>query len=221
LNVVVFLSPPLSKYFQDDKGTERTERAGKRTKYEESKDKGEKIENISPHQTKETRQSQTPHVFLDPKPSSRMGIPAASLTTPFQAPALRHETGTRHDSASKKAERRMGLTQELERNVERSPSQTKSGRGLWNTGNTCFLNATIQCLGVIDKVNQMHILTKKSTTTNDRLLVCVRELQGPGTAYTPAPLIQQIPNLIRYKKGEPADAHELLIALINDISEPI
>jgi len=42
-----------------------------------------------------------------------------------------------------------------------------------------------------------------------------------GTAYTPAPLIQQIPNLIRYKKVEPADAHELLIALINDISKPI
>jgi len=63
--------------------------------------------------------------------------------------------------------------------------------------------------------------TKKSTTTQDRLLVCVRELQGTGTAYTPAPLIRQIPNLIRYKKGDPADAHELLIALINDISEPI
>ena len=67
----------------------------------------------------------------------------------------------------------------------------------------------------------MHISTKKSTTTQDRLLVCVRKIQGPGTAYTPDPLTQQIPNLIRYKKGEPADAHELLIALINDISEPI
>jgi len=67
----------------------------------------------------------------------------------------------------------------------------------------------------------MHFLTKESTTTQDRLLVCVRELRGPGTVYTPAPLIQQIPNLIRYKKGDPADAHELLIALINDISEPI
>jgi len=67
----------------------------------------------------------------------------------------------------------------------------------------------------------MHFLTKKYTTTQDRLRVCVKELQELGTAHTPAPLIQQIPNLIRYKKGYPADAHELLIAMINDISEPI
>jgi len=71
------------------------------------------------------------------------------------------------------------------------------------------------------EVNQMHSLTDKSTTTQDKLLTCVRELQEPGTAYTPAPLIQQTPHLIRYRKGEPADTHELLIALINDISEPI
>jgi len=70
-------------------------------------------------------------------------------------------------------------------------------------------------------VNQLHSLTNKSTTTQDKLLTCIRELQQPGTAYTPAPLIQQIPHLNRYSKGDPADAHELLIALINDISEPI
>jgi len=52
-------------------------------------------------------------------------------------------------------------------------------------------------------------------------MTCIRELQQPGTAYTPAPLIQQIPHLICYRKGDPADAHELLIALINDICEPI
>jgi len=75
--------------------------------------------------------------------------------------------------------------------------------------------------GAIDKVNQMHISTKKSITTQDTLLVCFRKLQGKGTAYKPAPLIQQIPNLIRHNKGEPAVAHEFLIALINDVSEPI
>jgi len=208
----------------DEKGTERNERAGKRTKqtkFEESKDKGEMIENTPPHLTKETRQSPTPHVFLDPTLGSRMGIPAAGLTTSFQASILRHETDTRFDSAPKKAERIMSLPRESDCNVNWSPSPTKSFRGLRNTGNTCFLNPTIQCLGAIDEVNQMHFFTKKSTATQDRLLVCVKELQGPGTAYTPAPLIQQIPNLIRYKKGDPTDAHELLIALINDISEPI
>jgi len=93
--------------------------------------------------------------------------------------------------------------------------------GAANTGNTCFLNATIQCLGAVDEVNQLHSLTNKSTITQDKLLTCIREIQKPGPAYTPAPLIQQIPHLIRYRKGDPADAHELLIALINDISEPI
>ena len=35
------------------------------------------------------------------------------------------------------------------------------------------------------------------------------------------PRLIQIPHLICYKKGEPADAHELLIAMINDTSAPI
>jgi len=71
------------------------------------------------------------------------------------------------------------------------------------------------------KINEARISTKKSMTTQDRLLLCVRELQGTDTAYTPSPLIQQFLNLIQYKKGEPANTHEFLIALINDVSEPI
>ena len=52
-------------------------------------------------------------------------------------------------------------------------------------------------------------------------MICIRELQQPGTAYVPTPLIQMISHLICYKEGEQADAHELLIAMINDISAPI
>jgi len=212
----------LRKTIPDKREMERNERVGKRTKNEDRKDNGEKTEKNNPPQ--ETRQSSAPHAFLDPTPDPRLRTPAVSLTTPFQAPAPRHEADTRQDSAFKNAEKKLHLPREPrgpERNVERSPTPTKSGRELRNTRNACFLNATIECLGTIDEVNQVHSLTDKSTTTQDRLLICVRELQAPGTAYTPALHIQQISHLIRYKKGEPADAHELLIAMINDISEPI
>jgi len=79
----------------------------------------------------------------------------------------------------------------------------------------------IQCLGAIDEVNHAKLLTNKTTTTQDKLMICIRELQQPGTACVLTPLIQRIPQLICYKAGEPANAHELLIAVINDISEPI
>ena len=173
-----------------------------------------------PHHTKETRQSLAPHVFLDSLPASMMGISETDSATPFQALIHRNHADTRSESASRGV-RRMSPLRESERMTKCNLSITKSCCGLRNTGNTCFLHATIQCLGVIDEVSQMHSLTKKSTTTQDRLRDCVKELQAPGTAYMPTPLIQQIPDLIRHKAGDPADAHELLIALINDVSEPI
>jgi len=126
-----------------------------------------------------------------------------------------------HKFTLNKEERRLNPSGKPERNTRGSPSPTKLGRGLRNTGNTCFLNATIQCLGAIDEKNDFRTSTKKPMTTQDRLLLCIREIKKVETAYTPFPLIQQIPSLIRYKKGEPADVHKFLIALINDVSEPI
>jgi len=54
----------------DEKGTEKTERAGKRTKYEESKDKGKTIENTLPHQTKKGDKTESDTTRL-PRPYAR------------------------------------------------------------------------------------------------------------------------------------------------------
>ena len=89
----------LRRTIPDKREMERNERVGKRTKYEDRKDNGEKTEKNNPPQ--ETRQSSAPPAFLDPTPDPRLRTPAVSLINPFQAPAPRHEADTRQDSALK------------------------------------------------------------------------------------------------------------------------
>ena len=95
------------------------------------------------------------------------------------------------------------------------------GRGICNTGNTCFLNATIQCLGAIDEMHQADLSIQAPLTTHDDLLGCLRKLRLPGITCNPAALIKRIPHLMQHIPGDPGDAHELLIALINEVNAPI
>jgi len=81
---------------------ENDERTDKRTKYEDRKGEGEKIEKKNPPQ--ETKHFSTSHAFPDPTPYPRKRTPAVSLITPPQAPTLRHGADTRQDSVLKNPE---------------------------------------------------------------------------------------------------------------------
>jgi len=91
--------------------------------------------------------------------------------------------------------------------------------GLVDTGNTCFLNAILQCLLAIEEIRKTKDTKRKARTTQDRLSICIMELQKTAPAYLPSHLIQHIRHLIHFMNREQADAHEFLIAAINKVSK--
>jgi len=107
-----------------------------------------------------------------------------TLIVPPPDPTPSQGSVSGQDYTPKRAEKRSGPSRkprESKKNTQKRPSPRTGGRGLRNCGNTCFLNATIQCLGAIDEVNHAQFLTHKTTTTQDKLMICIRELQQPGT----------------------------------------
>jgi len=76
-------------------GSEQGGSESKRAKCESSDGKGEgkreKIQHLREAVKKTKTQADIRHVFSDPSHGSRVGLSAASLTNPFQAPILRQE----------------------------------------------------------------------------------------------------------------------------------
>jgi len=121
------------------------------------------------------------------------------------------------DSRSKEHIHRPDRTLPLETIPEvDKPKKEGQPQGLLNQGNTCFLNSTLQCLKAITKSRELRQTNTKTHSTTNRLLKCVGELEKTDKTYIPFPLLQVIHTLMQHVKGTEADAHEFLIAVIND-----
>jgi len=94
---------PCSKYSRihvkktspGETGPEQGEKKGKRAKCESSDGQGERKREKIQHPQEAVKKTKTQadirHVFSDPSHGLRVGLSAASLTEPFQAPILRQE----------------------------------------------------------------------------------------------------------------------------------
>jgi len=85
-----------------------------------------KKKNAQPPRT-EGKHNPMPHVFFDPTLGPGMGLRAASLTSPFQAPIFRHETEKKNYFTSNQVGRKLNLSQQPEPYTEGSSLTAKSG----------------------------------------------------------------------------------------------
>lgn len=110
-----------------------------------------------------------------------------------------------------------------------SSSSRGRARGLNNMGNTCFLNATLQCLAhtpaVITLANLAHSSSSCSLARSGSfcalcaLTAVINHMHASeGGAYTPRPLTNNLKALAKhFRVGRQEDAHEFLRVLLDRV----
>ena len=105
---------------------------------------------------------------------------------------------------------------------------SRSGGGLYNLGNTCFLNSVLQCLTYtvpLAELAKKQYHTRRSRQTND--IYCLMELHinkalatNKNGAFAPKPIVRQLQRISRsFRHGRQEDAHEFLRAFIDALQK--
>jgi len=83
------------------------------------------------------------------------------------------------------------------------PVRSAQTRGLTYTANTCFLNASLPCLGRVWELNVvMARQPRRSRSLDSRLLECISQLQlRLSSHYTPRPLLDTLPRIADWAAG--------------------
>ena len=102
------------------------------------------------------------------------------------------------------------------------PVRSARARRLTNTANTCFLNASLQCLCRVWELDEARARQpRRRRSLESRLLECISQLQlRLSPHYTPKPLLDTLPRIAdEIHNGQPADSHEFLVCLLDKVDQ--